>query len=160
MFGYRKSEYEGSSIGNWVIHHSNVLETFLHYYHHKFIHLQIKQGLYWKYYFIKQNVFNSTSIYLRIIRNALSRNGQILNQNLLLKGRSFNMEGSAYVLNVLISQDIKRNTDSYIKMSLTISTSLALQSLTALYNIFNTEIKYSPDKTKDDYAFAKLNSIN
>lgn len=147
MFGYCKSKYEGSSIGNWVIHHSNVLEKFLHYYHHKFIHLQIKQGLYCTYYFMKEKMFNSTSIYLTIIKNAWSRNGQILNQNLFLNGRSFHMEGSTYVLNVLISQDINRNTDSYIKMSLTISTSLALQSLTALCNVFITEIKYSSDKT-------------
>lgn len=146
MFGYCKSEYEGSSIGNWVIHHSNVLEKFQHYYHHKFIHLQIKQGLYWTYYFMKQNVFNSTSVYLRITRNAWSRNGQIVNQNLLLNGGSCNMEGSAYVLNVFIRQDINKNTDSYIKMSLTISTSLAFQSLTALCNVCNTEIKYSSDK--------------
>lgn len=96
-------------------------------------------------------------IYLSIIRNAWSRNGQILNQILLLKGRYFNTEGSAYVLNVLISQDINRNSDSYMKMSLTISTSLALQSLTALCNVFNTEIKYSSDKTiKRWLCFCKI----
>lgn len=60
---------------------------------------------------------------------------QILNQNLILNGRSLNVEGSADILNVVS------------KMSLTISTSLALQSLTALCNVPNTEIKYSSDKT-------------
>lgn len=148
MLGYYKSEYEGSSIVNWVIHHSNVFgekkscTTTI-------ISLSIfKSSKDFTEHTISWNrLFNSTSSYLRITRCTWSRNGQILNQTLLLNGRSLNMEGSTDVFIVLISQDINPNTDRCIKMSLTIITSLALQSLTVLCNIFNTVIKYSSDKT-------------
>lgn len=76
LLGYYKSEYEGSPIGNGVIHHSNVFGKFLHYNHHKFIHLQIKQGHYWTHYFMKETVFNSRSSYMRIIRYTWSRNAK------------------------------------------------------------------------------------
>lgn len=54
---------------------------------------------------------------------------------------------AAHWHNVTENQDINPNFGSLIKMSLIISTLLLLKNLTALCNIFNTEIKYSSNNT-------------